>query len=1253
MRIFATIGSFFVVLVLYFLYGWVLVPLVLPTPTEFTPLVTSDNPTNEEIEPFLFLFPEEGWERNPESEIHYLQFGQTIILFGKDEAQGNIVKLQPCTVLMVQGLDDPNLTEAERHECIRQAIVMRTPHYAEIEFDRDFNFGQFPLPNIKAGRLFGKVTIESDQKEIGAQDDLFLETEDISITESPGLTKISTFKDVRFYAGYHYGEGSMLSMELALSNPNLPQSPKELSLVRFEKLKQLNLVFPEDPKSVPKISDKTQQTGLQTGNAKKSLRKFPVVPSGPATLLDIKCQREFIFQFVKAEKPNEKNGIAKFLGNADVRRTNPDGSTDFLTAEEIQVKFQTKDKQSNNTQSVAKNTTTGKSNNFASNNDFGNLEPVSFEANGKLAQNNQPVVPAKLTSQQSGGILMTGDHILYDIRKNLLVLETQTLSGASKEVEMVFQNQYFIRGEKSFQYLLGENGEFGKLISEGKGSLRGNIGNEKTPKKLFLSWNALLVEPYPMVKNQIVLKLWGGITANMEGFGSMTAGKFDLWCNIEPKTVNPNIVDPKTVEPKTKTTPNMLPKLNSDQDTLFGDNNNVTPDRAVVMDKVHFVNEKGTCDVNRLHIFFKTISSTGAVTQSRWTPRMLLDSPPLIPDNQSMVVSHPSATHRQLITWADGVSAIPSTTATSTKTSSVIQQVQFVQPPNAPPNIPPNTSPIVQSKASVNPNQASNQTNQTTTTQTPSGLVPLYQSQPVPPVGTSPTVPVRPNQNQNPNVSGSVASQNFLGIQSQASAQYAITGKQMNMQVVSGDGHSHVEMLAVEGNVRITEKTALEQLPDTTIIEISGEEVTVWHPSSPETQMLIMGKRQDAVFRGRGIELRAKEINIARSSNKIWVPGVGRLIANTDADLTQKYLQTKNTATTNSVETATASNTPVSLVPLKSANSATDTNLNATINADTTANTTVNTKINRDNRLLVDWNENMIFNGKVLQFLGKSDRNGNRVRAIYQDKEVWCDVMEIHLNRLILFFDDKSDVKPEAEMIQCANNVFVRSRELDEQNQLKSLSSAEFGKLRFYVASNYFVAEGPADRPGMLRFTSLNSDEGFSNTKMGLPESLSSHEGGGLKFLSIWFHDHIQGTFIGDMRNVEISGRVQTVYLPVNSWDDHIGIDNLNIARKNGYILECEQLHIVEMPDMNNNQQNTLELTAFGNASIDNSKFYGKARTIKYNQAKTLVTFDGNAKIHTFEEGKKSETAAETIQYDTKSKAIRMNQSQGIQIGGQ
>ncbi|MDR0703813.1 MAG: hypothetical protein LBF88_02380 [Planctomycetaceae bacterium] len=1311
MRFLSTVVSFFIVVGLYLVYGWIAVPALLPTPeiSERKFNVIEDF-TREEIEPFTLLLPENGWERDPNNEIHYLQFGQTIILFGKDDVQGNIVKLQPCTVLMVQGLDDPNLSESERNEALRKAVVLRTPLYAEIEFDRDFNIGlgQLPPPKIKAGKLAGKVTIASDMNEIGSHDNFFLETENISITESPGITRISTNKDVRFFSGYHYGEGSMLTMEMVLSNPNQPKSPKELSLVRFEKLKSLNLVFPEDSNETQKIPEQSQKIQNQTAKNSSAPNLSPKtrpLPDCPATLLDIKCQREFIFQFVKADKPNVKTAVAKFLGNADAKRTNPDGSTDFLTAEEIQVKFQTKIPTSGKKQSTTGLASRG--NQIQDNNAFGNLEPVTFEANGKLAQNNQPVVPAKLTSQQNGGVRMFGDHILYDLRQNLLAIETQTLPGASKEVEIVFQNQYFIRSEKSFQYTPGQNGEFGKLFSNGKGNLRGNIGNDKTPKKMFLSWNALQAESYPMVKNQIVLKLSDGIAANLEGFGNMTAGKLDFWCNIEPNTSKQKNSTQKTNNvsqnnPNAQKSPNLLPALNSGDNSVFNEGTSMTPDRAVIMDNVLFNNEKGTCNVSRLDIFFKTVAPNGNLTLSRWMPRILTNAPPVILDNPNSPAIHSIAT-RQLINLteslpyqvgnlyqagnlspkdyigdnrfdsADGWKSEPKTEGNNTNQpesnsgglsakgrlpyldqsvihspnseiisipSNVqkfqpIQQVQLLQP--------------IQPNPSMNPQQTVGQVQNSGVPVQKSGMV-LYQTQPSPPVGT-----VLAPSNQQYTASNSVATQNLLGLQSQSAVQYAISGKQMSMQVLYHEGQSQVEMLLVEGNVRIIEKIEAEQLNNANIIEITGEEITVWNPSTPETQILITGKQLDAVFRGRGIELRAKEINIARSSNKIWVPGVGRLIANTNSPEAANLLQSQNAQK--------------NLSPLKSAPTGNNNiqagnnniqagnfnNPNGTFNVQNRNN---NSQSGKDNRLLVDWNESMIFNGKVLQFRGKPDRNGNRVRAIHLDKEIWCDVMEIHLNRLVMFFDDKSNVKPEAEMIQCANNIFIRSRELDENNQLKSLSSAELGKLRFYAASNYFVAEGPSDRPGVLSFTSLGSDDGFADTNLGLSESLSprtANNGSLLKYLAIWFHDHIQGTFLGGQRNVEISGRVQAAYLPVHSWDDHIGIDNLNIARKNGYILECEQLHIVEMPDMNNgvtgNNQNALELTALGNASIDSSKFYGKAQTIKYNQAKTLVTFDGNAKVHTFEDGKNAEQTAETIQYDIKNKAIRVNHSQGIRIG--
>jgi hypothetical protein len=370
------------------------------------------------------------------------------------------------------------------------------------------------------------------------------------------------------------------------------------------------------------------------------------------------------------------------------------------------------------------------------------------------------------------------------------------------------------------------------------------------------------------------------------------------------------------------------------------------------------------------------------------------------------------------------------------------------------------------------------------------------------------------------------------------------------------------------------------------------------------------------VFAGRGVEMIAQEINIDRASNKVWSQGAGQLTANVKAGTGSSLAGlTGNTATNNA-----ANNT---LAPVKIANSA------------------------ADEKLFVEWNQEMRFDGQKIQFLGKADRLGNRVRAVHQDRAIWCDIMELHLNRVVsLFDDDKTAAKPQGEMIQCAGDVYVISTEYDAMRQKKSADSARFAKLRYQIANGGFVAEGP----GVLRSTQLGSDKGFTDTKAKLPAATVGANAGKLNYLSVWFQNYVRGTFMGTQRNVEIQGRVQAVYCPVNTWDDVIDIENLSAARHQGYIMECETLQINELPDPTVGGKLSAELTASGNATIDGSKVFGSAKTIKYNQAKSTVIFDGSAKIHTTENGRKSDQSAEMIQYNTETGAIILNQSGGITI---
>ncbi len=1160
MRALATFGSFVLLMLLYFLYGWVAVPLLLPTraETEVMTAVAAENVRSEEITPYLSLFPKNSWVHNPDQKFQYLRSGDTLLFFGEDVANGKMVKLEPCSVVMIPGMNGDNPSDAQFQQQLRQAVIMQTPDYAEIEFNKDFNLGQGAMPDIVGGRLFGAVKIESAGKKTGPEDDIYLETEDVALSMvSPALTTIKTVKDVRFRFGYHSGEGSMLSMELIASNPKQPKSAKELSRLQFETLKRLDLVFPENPNVAAKVlADKTPG----------ALQGRRVLPGGAATLMNITCQRQFSFFSQK----KDQSWIARFLGNVQISRTAPDGLTDLITGDDVLVDFQAK-------QGVTKTAATAGGLGGA----MGDLEPVRFKALGRLAQNNQPPEPARLDTKRNGGVRMAGDQILYDMKKNTLALETQTGVGASPEVEIVLENRYTIRGQKGFEYLMAPGGEFGRLTSLGAGTLQGNFGEPTAPRNLFLSWKFMQVTPDPENKELMIVKLWDGIAAHQEGFGKMTAGKLDLWLR------------------RTETAPASSPPPSnaaSSRAMLSGENG-LKPVVAVLSDKVHFENEQGTCDVNRMEITFASDGETNAVAMNH--PAYMVQPWHRLPPRCPAVMPGWEQHSQQLAPLQNRYETRQ--IASDFSLNNHIRQVQHLQPLQQ-------SVPLYEAQA-----------NQPTASQTRA----MSGQTGAPAASKAPT---------------SVATQNLLGLSaSDSPVRYEITGNLMQLQVRSDElGNSIVDTIRIDGMVHMVE-TVLDTVSGpkkSELIEIQGDEVRVWNPSTPETQVLITGTPvRNAEFRGRGVRMVAQEINLSKPENKIWSNGKGQLVV--DSDKTEGVMASRGfgPAQTN-VAPATHAET---LTPLKSQASVSTTS--------------------RSDSLTVDWNEVMLFDGQTIIFRGVPDPGGNRVHTLFQDKQIWCNKMEIQLNRLVNFFekDDETNIPTETETIRCLNDVYILIQEKDENGQPKSTSVAQFETLAYQVKMNYFVAS--ANGQGMLRRTFLSAGGGFGDSGA-LPGAVASRaepKNTGkdtLSFLSVWFQRDVRGSLRPGLMDVELNGRVQAVYCPVESWDDKIGIENMKAARRLGHILECETLRIVQMPDPLNPNQGAMELSAKENAVIDGSKLYGKAREIRYNQAKSLVIFNGNARINTTDSnGKRMENSAEAFEYNLDTGAFKVIQTSGIGLG--
>jgi hypothetical protein len=772
-----------------------------------------------------------------------------------------------------------------------------------------------------------------------------------------------------------------------------------------------------------------------------------------ATTIDVRCQDRFVF----AANPAENGWTASFRQNVEMVRNNPDRTIDRLTADEVHLTL--------TSQGVDNKTS-----------QFDRLEPALFVARGRPGHGNQPPVPARLSVKQGGDVTLLGDEIFLDLRQNFMSLATRTESGASPYVEMIVDDQYVIKSERSVRYTFGQDGAFGRFIADGKGNLTGKIGDGVNARDIRLDWNDMRMEPHPTIKDQLVLKTNQGITANMDGFGAMTAQQLEIFC-------------------------------------VLAAGNNWILDQISVRDNVLFETASGTCKVNQLHIFFVNVTPDGREIRSSRMPQTFAQASPVPPSMAFGGVAF------------GGAVVVQQPTVQNPTVQNPITQVQHLQP--------------LMPQNMVAP-------------------IPLYQ-----PAAPHVAAPIRitPHRTE----PRSLETQNLMGINSSPGGKFDMTGNQMRMRVRIQSGQSAAEIVEIEGNVHLKESVAnnsAQNVSQTMPIEIFGDIVTIWDPSEPTTKIKIARRASsnDAIFKGRGVELSAGELNISRADNMFWSPGPGRLVAHPS----QMNMQ--------GIPTSSAS----------------------------------------DDILTVEWNREMKCDGLVLQFIGHPDASGNRVKAAYQTQTLECNEMQIRLNRQVMFFDDQSSVVPRAVSIQCVHNVRITNRQLDAQGNQRSLDILRLtggAMLQYDVDNNYFLAEGPGEFSSVF----VGSAQGFDLNAQNNAQNNVQNNADTLNHLSVWFPDQMQGRLLGDKKEVDIRGRkVMVAYSPANSWDDRIGIENFSAARLRGYTLECERLQIEEIVNPLNPSQSFMELTASDTAIIEGpGGLYGRAHAIRFNQARSTVDLDG------------------------------------------
>jgi hypothetical protein len=221
-----------ILLIVYWAYALLAVPWIEPPP----PIIIVDqgkkterpvNVHSQQLEQLKGLFPEDHWVWGEKTVIVESNRAKMLLQTYR-MVEGGRMEIAPCIIVFAH--EGPAESEEQRR---RQSIILEAPNGALLQFDPPLDFNKPKATRLLKGWLKGDVTIRSDWKEPGPEDDLLITTRDIQITEQ----SISTPNVVEFRWGPHCGSGQDLEIKLI----NEKSKPGEATSTNITGIESFNL----------------------------------------------------------------------------------------------------------------------------------------------------------------------------------------------------------------------------------------------------------------------------------------------------------------------------------------------------------------------------------------------------------------------------------------------------------------------------------------------------------------------------------------------------------------------------------------------------------------------------------------------------------------------------------------------------------------------------------------------------------------------------------------------------------------------------------------------------------------------------------------------------------------------------------------------------------------------------------------------------------------------------------------------------
>jgi lipopolysaccharide export system protein LptA len=383
---------------------------------------------------------------------------------------------------------------------------------------------------------------------------------------------------------------------------------------------------------------------------------------------------------------------------------------------------------------------------------------------------------------------------------------------------------------------------------------------------------------------------------------------------------------------------------------------------------------------------------------------------------------------------------------------------------------------------------------------------------------------------------------------------FHVTGRSLTARVQMTDRQQgELAELTIEGNVCCQETQTLR--PDEKPLRITGQRVHVTDASGAQTTVRVTG--QPAHCEGRGWNVDSGNINLSYGENRVWIEGPGQMVLPNDAALGGPM--------------APPGQTPDAVGPVK-----------------------------------IEWQQSMQFDGRTAKFV-----RGATVSTISQ--RLQTDTLEAVLDRRIGFKDPnlQNQPQPRPDRLFCRGGTWLENRSADPAGQLSSLDRMYVTDLDMNIQTGDLAAAGS----GWINSVRRGGDLPLQTSPAGrTPPPASAHaDPNQLYCLHVDYQGSLSGNLSKRQRHLVFDRVIGGAYAPVNSWEATLVPDSPEGLGPKGLSLECDRLSVDQWPSPRGSPE-AVELTAAGNAIVQDNFVTARAVRITYAKIKNLLIVEGDGR---------------------------------------